>query len=299
MPIFNFGPKAGRFALRPPEKDSPINILEGAVRSGKTWCLHPKALYCSRYQVGGQKIITGVSKQSVYNNVLSDLFNIVGPRNCNYSHNTGQLRLFDTEWLVIGAKDEGSEKYIRGMTVGVALCDEISLMPQSFFQMLLSRMSPEGARLYGTTNPDSPYHWLKTEYLDNLELKEMNTLWSQHFTMDDNPNLTREFVETQKRLYTGFFYKRFIEGLWVMAEGAIYKDSWSEDLLYDQKEEPPGLRVPGVYCQRTIAIDYGTTNPMVFLDSTTTASCSGWFANTTGIPRSRCGKRPTLSTPMT
>ena len=40
-------------------------------------------------------------------------------------------------------------------------------MPQSFFQMLLSRLSPEGARLYGTTNPDSPYHWLKTDYLDN------------------------------------------------------------------------------------------------------------------------------------
>ena len=51
--------------------------------------------------------------------------------------------------------------------------------------------------------------------------------------MADNPNLTAEFVEAQKRLYTGFFYKRFIEGLWVIAEGAIYKDSWSEALLYD------------------------------------------------------------------
>jgi hypothetical protein len=68
---------------------------------------------------------------------------------------------------VIGAKDEGSERYIRGLTVGVAICDEISLMPWSFFQMLLSHMSPEGARLYATTNPDSPYHWLKADYLDN------------------------------------------------------------------------------------------------------------------------------------
>jgi PBSX family phage terminase large subunit len=84
--------------------------------------------------------------------------------------------------------------------------------------------------------------------------------------MADNPNLTVEFVESQKRLYTGFFYKRFIEGLWVIAEGAIYKDSWSEALLYDLKDEPVGLRAQGGHQQRIIAIDYGTTNPMVFLD---------------------------------
>jgi PBSX family phage terminase large subunit len=148
----------------------------------------------------------------------------------------------------------------------VALCDEVSLMPQGFFQMLLSRMSPEGARLYATTNPDSPYHWLKAEYLDNPELRAKRILWSEHFTMADNPNLVPEFVESQKRLYTGFFYKRFIEGLWVVAEGAIYKDSWSEGLLYDPKDEPLGLRVRGGHVQRIIPVDYGTTNPMVFLD---------------------------------
>lgn len=252
--------------MRPPEDDWPINILEGAVRSGKTWCLHPKTLYCCCYDVGGRKIITGVSKQSIHNNVLHDLFEIVGSRNYNYSRSTGQLRLFDCEWLTVGAKDEASERYIRGLTVGVALCDEVSLMPQSFFQMLLSRMSPQGARLYGTTNPDNPYHWLKVGYLDNAELRAKQILWSDHFTMADNPNLTAEFVESQKRLYTGFFYKRFIEGLWVIAEGAIYKDSWSEALLYDLKDEPIGLRAQGGNQQRIIAIDYGTTNPMVFLD---------------------------------
>ena len=191
-------------------------------------------------------MITGVSKQSIHNNVLADLFDIVGARNYSYNRNSGELKLFNSQWLVVGAKDEGSERYIRGMTVGVALCDEISLMPRSFFQMLLSRMSPEGARLYATTNPDSPYHWLKTEYLDNPELRAKKILWSDHFTMADNPNLTAEYVEAQKQLYSGFLYKRFIEGLWVIAEGAIYKDSWSEDLLYDLKDEPKSLRSPGV-----------------------------------------------------
>lgn len=266
MNKINYGPRAECFAMRPPEKDRPINILEGAVRSGKTWCLHPKAIYCCDYNVGGRKLFTGVSRQSVYNNVLTDLFNMVGPRNYSYNRNTGQLKLYGTEWLVIGAKDEGSERYVRGLTVGIAICDELSLMPQSFFQMLLTRMSPEGSRLYGTTNPDSPYHWLKTDYLDNADLRAKHLLWSDHFTMADNPNLSPEFLEAQKRLYRGFFYKRFIEGLWVIAEGAIYKDSWSEDLLYDRPDEPIGLRGPGGHQQRIISVDYGTTNPMVFLD---------------------------------
>jgi PBSX family phage terminase large subunit len=266
MTTLNYGPRAERFAMRPPEEDWTINILEGAIRSGKTWSLHLKILYCCTYPVAGRKMLTGVSKQSIYNNVLTDLFDLIGSENYNYNRNSGRLRLFDSEWLVIGAKDEGSERYIRGLTVSVAICDELSLMPQSFVQMLLSRLSPEGARLYGTTNPDSPYHWLKTDYLDNPELCVAGILWSEHFTMEDNPNLTKEFVAAQKKLYKGFFFKRFIEGLWVLAEGAIYKDSWSEELLYDLKDEPAGLRSPGCYQQRIIAVDYGTTNPMVFLD---------------------------------
>jgi len=51
-----------------------------------------------------------------------------------------------------------------------------------------------------------------------------------------------------------------------MAEGVIYKDSWSEELLYDQQDEPISLRDRGGYDQRIIAVDYGTTNPMVFLE---------------------------------
>jgi PBSX family phage terminase large subunit len=190
----------------------------------------------------------------------------VGPRNYSYNRSSGQLKLFDSDWLVIGAKDEGSERYIRGLTVGFALCDEVSLMPQNFFQMLLSRMSPKNARLYGTTNPDSPYHWLKAGYLDNAELRAKRILWSEHFTMADNPNLTTEFIESQTRLYTGFFYKRFIEGKWVVAEGAVYKDSWSDALLYDLEDEPAWIRAEGGRQVRTIAIDYGTVNPMVFLE---------------------------------
>lgn len=55
--------------------------------------------------------------------------------------------------------------------------------------------------------------------------------------MADNPKLSAEFIAAQKRLYRGFSYKRFIEGQWIMAEGVIHKDSWSEELLYNEGEE--------------------------------------------------------------
>jgi PBSX family phage terminase large subunit len=264
--MLNYGRRAERFAVRPLEKDCTINILEGAVRSGKTWALHSKVVYACAYDVGGRKIFTGVSKQSVYNNVLKDLFALIGEGNYNYSPSSGRLKLFGTDWLVIGAKDKRSEIYLRGLTVGIAICDELSLMTEDFFDMLLTRLSPRGARLYGTTNPDSPYHWVKTQYLDNAELRAKGILWSEHYTMADNPNLTPEFIAAQSQMHTGFFHQRFIEGRWVLAEGAIYKDSWSDDLLYDQKDQPVGLKGRGGYEQRFIAVDYGTTNPMVFLD---------------------------------
>ena len=77
----NYGPRLKEFAFRPLELDRRINVLEGSVRSGKTWALHPKILQACRYNVNGWKVLTGVSKQTIFNNVLNDLFNIVGPSN--------------------------------------------------------------------------------------------------------------------------------------------------------------------------------------------------------------------------
>lgn len=262
----NYGPRLKEFAYRPPELDAPISILEGSIRSGKTFACIPKVLYLCRSGVPGWKVLSGVSKQTIFNNVLNDLFNIVGPSNYNYNHQSGLLRLCGSNWMVIGAHDEGSEKFIRGMTAGCAIIDELSQIPKSFFQMLLSRLSPDGARCYATTNTDNPNHWLKKDYLDNERLRRSGDLWSMHCTMDDNPNLSEDYKERQKRLYTGLFYKRMILGLWVVAEGTVFGDSWSDDLYYDDSTAPVGLFGAGGYQDHIIACDYGTANPMVFLE---------------------------------
>jgi len=266
-PKLNYGKRPERFALRPPEQDKKINLLVGSVRSGKTWALHSKILYLCEYPIAGRRFITGASKDNIKTNILDDLFELIGERNVHYNAQSGELRLFKTLWKVMGAKDEGSEKFLRGATIGAAVCDEVSLMPLSYWQMLLTRMSPPGARLYGSTNADSPFHWLKVDYLDNPKLKDI--LWSETWTMEDNPNLDPGYVEDQKQLYTGVFYKRMILGQWAMASGAVYAGAWTDENLYDDRTRPVGLYSPGGttgYTDHIIGVDYGTTNPTVFLD---------------------------------
>lgn len=263
-----FGEKALEFIQRPISEDARITILEGSVRSGKTVALIPKWLQYMLEGPAGLLLMAGVSKDTIYDNVLRDLFDTIGSDNYSYNRQSGDLVCFGRNIKVIGAKDEGSEKYLRGKTLAGAYVDEGSLMPENFFKQLLNRMSVEGAKLYLTTNPDSPFHYLNADYITSEDKLANGSVRVIHFELEDNPNLSEEYVSFIKSAYTGLFYKRFIQGLWVQAEGAIY-DCWSTENEYHYTNESDKLPVLKGYWEkavRDIAIDYGTTNPMCFLD---------------------------------
>ena len=266
--ILPFGAKAARFIRRRPEEDRFVNILEGSIRSAKTWTMLAKILvHLCTYPVAGHKVFFGVSKQTIYNNVLSDIFDLLNEDEYNYNRNSGEVIICGSKWLTIGAKDEGSEKYVRGLTVGIGVGDELTLLPESFLNMIRNRMSPLGARFYGTTNPDNPYHHVKTNLIDNPGLRKLNQIFCEHFTLDDNPNLTEEYKQNVVAGYTGMYKLRYVDGLWVAAEGSIYKDCWNEDkYAYDDATAPKNLRRPGGYADHGISSDYGTDNPQVYLD---------------------------------
>jgi PBSX family phage terminase large subunit len=152
----------------------------------------------------------------------------------------------------VGANDERAQKRIQGSTLAGAYVDEITNIPQGFWQMLLSRLSVPGAQLFGTTNPDSPFHWLKENYLnrDDLDLKVFS------FRLEDNPSLEPHYVESLKKEYSGLWYKRYIEGQWVLAEGCVY-DFFDESIHII--DAPPAQAKYYI-----VGVDYGTTNPTVF-----------------------------------
>ena len=209
-----------------------LNILEGSVRSGKTWIsLILWALWVASRPKDYLYMMCAKSLQTLKRNCLLPLQELFGKRNFTFSVNKKEGVLFGRKIMLEGANDQRSEGKIRGSTLGGAYCDELTLFPKDFFVMLLSRLRVEGAKLIATTNPDVPTHWLKTEYLDNDAL--CDSLLSVFFHIDDNTMLPAEYVESLKREYTGVYYDRVICGDWVVANGAIYKVFSDSPSAYD------------------------------------------------------------------
>ena len=151
---------------------------------------------------------------------------------------------------VIGANDERATGKIQGATFAGAWIDEGTLIPETFFKMLLSRLSIPNAKIFVTTNPDSPYHWLKTDYIDREDELDMKTF---KFSIDDNPSLTDAYKDSLKKEFSGLWYNRYILGHWCLAEDAIY-DFFNEDFHV--------IKSPPTYAKYYVCgIDYGTTNP--------------------------------------
>jgi PBSX family phage terminase large subunit len=196
----------------------------------------------------------GKTERTLKRNIIDPLIIMYGAKAINVvGMGKGEIHIFGRRVYLVGANDERAEQKIRGASFVGAYCDEITLYPESFWIMLLSRLRSPGARLYGTTNPDGPYHWLKVNYLD----KGLAHLKTWHFTLDDNPYLDPTYVEALKKEYTGLWYKRFILGLWCLAEGVVY-DMFDES-IHVLKE------IPAVFDWNYTVIDYGTANATAFL----------------------------------
>lgn len=235
-----------------------INIWHGSVRSGKTIASIVRWVQYILSFKDGKFLMIGKTLDALKRNILIDLQEIVGVDNFSYSLGTRQGLLFGRTILLAGANDERSYEKIQGLTASGAYCDEVVLYPNSFFKMLLSRLSVKDSKLFATCNPNNPFHYIKTDYLDKES--ELDLI-SFHFTLEDNPNLPPEYIDSLKKEYGvgTVFYKRYIGGLWVMAEGLVY-DMFREDIHTIQLNQ-----VPSSYNQKLfIGIDYGTLNPMVF-----------------------------------
>mgnify|MGYP001466583999 FL=1 len=244
-----------------------INVWEGAVRSGKSYASMLRwILYCI-YGPAGDLMMVGKTNTSIYRNVIKPMIELIGA-DAQYYSGKQEMSLWGRTIYIVGANDERAQGKIQGSTLAGAYVDEASLIPESFFKMLLSRLSIPDSKLFCTTNPDSPFHWLKTDFIDRKdELNDVDLaqdgvdtklrhLASWSFLMEDNPSLTEDYKTQLKREYRGLWYKRYIEGQWVLAEGTIY-DFFDMDL--HTIKLPPG---PALYY--IVGIDYGTINPTAF-----------------------------------
>ena len=241
--------------------DKRINLLTGSVRSGKTYVSLLKwAIFVGSMPANCEFLMTGKTLTSLKRNCLGLLQDLVGS-NFKYSISQKSGELFGRKIWLEGANDDRAESKIRGMTLAGAYVDELTQIPFDFYKMLLSRLSVKNAKLYATTNPDTPTHWVKTDIIDNEEIDK--SIW--HFTFDDNEILKREneeYFENLKREYKSMgdvFYERFILGLWVLAEGLIYKQfaNNKEMFIRDEAVDEYGNKINFLII--SIGIDYGAT----------------------------------------
>lgn len=232
--MINFSPKQQDFVRSFKRGElARINILEGSVRSGKTWItLVVWALWVATMPKGAQYLMVAKTMTSLKRNCLDLLQSLVGEQNFRYNTSSKEAELFGRTVYLEGVNDARAESKIRGMTLQGAYCDELTLFQEDFFAMLLSRLSLPGAKLFGSTNPDTPSHWLNVKYLKRGGELDV---YQRKFLIDDNPHLDAEYVENLKKEYTGVFYKRFILGEWVVADGLCYQqfadnpERWLQD----------------------------------------------------------------------
>ncbi|MFF5228440.1 PBSX family phage terminase large subunit [Dactylosporangium sp. NPDC000521] len=232
-----------------------INLWTGSIRSGKTISsLLCWLIYVANAPRGGQLVVTGKTYGTVARNVFGPLMDpmVTGPAASliKYTRGAETASILGRQIEVITANDARAEGRLRGMTCAGAYGDELSLLPEAFFDQLLGRMSVPGARFFGTSNPDNPNHWLRKRFL--LRAAKLG-LRHWHFTLDDNPGLDPAYVRSIKREYVGLWYKRFIEGLWVLAEGAIF------DAFDDRKHVV--TKLPAIRRWLSLGVDYGTAHP--------------------------------------
>lgn len=248
-----------------PVKDRDGIIADGAIRSGKTLCMSLSFVIWAMCSFSGMNFgMCGKTIGSFRRNVLFWLKLMLWSRGYKVTdHRADNLVVVsrngvENYFYIFGGKDERSQDLIQGITLAGVFFDEVALMPESFVNQATGRCSVDGSKYWFNCNPDGPYHWFMVNWIDKRKQKKLLYL---HFTMDDNLSLSEKVKERYRSMYSGVFYKRYIQGLWCMAEGIIYD-------MFETEKHVRGILsffsrlIDG---GRYVSIDYGTQNATVFL----------------------------------
>lgn len=221
-------PKQAKILAFPYSKYDAL-ICDGAVRSGKTSIMMWAFVRWAMENFSGQRFgVCGRTVDSCTKNIIVP-FTAMSLAKERYiirwrrGDKVMEVRrgAVTNYFEVFGGKDEASYTLIQGRTLAGVLLDEVVLMPRSFVEQALARCSVDGARLWFSCNPGSPHHWFYQEWIKRS--RERNALYL-HFEMTDNPGLSKRTLERYENMYAGIFYDRYVRGLWVAAEGIVYKD---------------------------------------------------------------------------
>ena len=240
--------------------DAFVNIMDGSIRSGKTFISIVRWIWYVAESPHDMFLMSGSTVDSLYRNVISDMLQVSGDDSIQFfnARRGGSQVVIQTKdgpkvCYCRGGGSVEAKDAITGATFGGWYADEITLHHREFLNMALGRLSLEGAKAFWTCNPRGPFNHIKTDFIDRVgELGYKR--W--HFVLSDNPALSKEYIDNISKAYTGLWYKRYILGQWVLAEGVVYDMFNAEQHVYAYEHQLQ---------DEIIACDYGIANPTVFL----------------------------------
>lgn len=238
------------------------NIKIGATRSGKTYLdiiFTIADRIRERKGKDGLNVILGVSKGTIERNVLEPMRERFGDKLVGTISSNNTATLFGEQVYCLGAEKVNQVSKIRGASIKYCYCDELAEYNEEVWELLKSRLDKPYSCVDATLNPESNTHWLKVNFLDTIEEKEIDA-YVQTYTIFDNEYLDPIFVKNLCKEYEGtIYYNRYILGQWCNAEGLIYTRFANDPSQYIWKEKkengdynlPSGMTI--------IGIDYGGT----------------------------------------
>ncbi len=208
------------------------NLKIGARRCGKTYLdilfTIPNRLL-ERKDLDGLNVIFGVSKGTIERNVLQPLREIYGKDLVGFINSQNIANLFGQEVYCLGTEKISQVSKIQGTSIKYAYGDEMAKWNKEVFIMIQGSLDKPYSCLDGALNPENKNHWLKKDFLDVIKEKGLD-VYTQYYTIFDNPFLPKDFVENLCKEYKGtVYYNRLILGQWCDAEGLIFQQIANDD----------------------------------------------------------------------
>lgn len=246
---------------------SPELLMCGAAGTGKSRAILEKLHFCAMRWPGMRGLITRKTRASLSESGLVTFEEKVLPAGSKIKGNTARRYRQVYEYgngseIVVAGLDDPNR--IMSTEFDLALVLEATELTETDWEQMTTRLRNfvmPFQQLLADCNPGSPNHWLKKR----ADRQATKLLTSIH---EDNPVLfdrkTRQWTAQGKQYLatldnlTGVRRLRLLKGLWAMAEGMVYADSWQPSLnLVSRFDVPRNWR-------RIWVVDFGFTHPFVW-----------------------------------
>lgn len=244
--ILEFSPKQFEYIRNANKR---WNAKVGATQCGKTyidvsWTIPYRIL--ERKGKPGLNFLLGVSKSAIQRNIIRPLQEKWGDTLISDINSQNEAKMFGEIVYCLGTEKASQVSKIRGARIKYLYWDEICESNEEVFELGKSRLSLPYSTCDFTGNPKNPSHFIK-KFIDREDLD----IYSQSWTLYDNPFLPKTYIDELSKEYEGtIYFNRYILGEWKRAEGIIYKKFADNPKSYIIDKAPPLMAVE-------VGIDFG------------------------------------------